>query len=126
MTKKYSILAGVPLAVAAMLAGCADEPQVSFKKDVRPILDANCMECHKEGGTGTETSGLSMESYDSLMAGTKFGPVIVPGDGLTSVFSQVVEGRVDKSIAMPHGGQEMAQVEIDTLRAWVDEGAKNN
>ena len=126
MAKKYTMLAGVPLAVAAMLAGCASEPEVSFSKDVRPILESNCLECHKPGGAGHEKSGLLMDSYDNLMAGTKFGPVIVPGDGLSSVFNQVVEGRVDKSIAMPHGGEEMAQVEIDVLRAWVDDGAKNN
>jgi hypothetical protein len=60
------------------------------------------------------------------MKGTKFGPVVKPGRGLDSPFNQVLEGRVDKSIQMPHGGTPIAEESVKTLRSWVDQGAKNN
>ena len=51
-----------------------------FEKDVKPILDQNCLSCHQEGGTGYEASGFSMVSYDDLMKGTKFGAMVIGGD----------------------------------------------
>ena len=121
---------GLALAVvgaAVMLAGCGRrEVQVSFSKDVMPILQASCHECHLPGGKGQAESGLLLDSYENLMKGTKFGPVVKAGDGLASPFNQVIEGRVDKSIRMPHGGTQIFESKIKTLRAWVDQGAKNN
>jgi hypothetical protein len=111
------------------LAGCGEDPKpenVSFKQDVMPILATNCLECHVPEAKGEQASGLLMNSYESLMAGTKHGPVVVPGNSLVSVFNQVVEGRVDESISMPHGGKQLSEEEILVLKTWVDEGAKNN
>lgn len=108
-----------------MLAACGRQ-EVSFKRDVMPILEKACIECHTAGGKGYIEAGLRMDSYQDLMKGTKFGPVVVPGNGLVSVIDQVVEGRVDKSIRMPHGGKKIPADEARILRAWVDQGAKNN
>lgn len=116
-----------PVLVAVVgLASCGEQGEVSFKKDVMPILQASCLKCHAPGGKGDIQAGLRMDSYESLMKGTKHGPVIVPGSSLNSVFNQVVEGRVDKSISMPHGGEKLAEADIKTLKDWVDQGAKNN
>lgn len=110
---------------AVVLAGCSRH-EVSFKSDVMPILNSSCVECHRPGGKGFAASGLLLDSYADVMKGTKHGPVIKPGDGLSSPFNQVIEGRVDKSIRMPHGGTPIPEENIKTLRAWVDQGAKNN
>ncbi|MGB0127168.1 MAG: c-type cytochrome domain-containing protein [Rhodocyclaceae bacterium] len=107
------------------LAGCS-ERGVSFSGDVMPILKKNCLECHNPAGKGFAASGLLLDSYENVMKGTKHGPVVKPGNGLASPFNQVLEGRVDKSIRMPHGGAPIPEDAIKTLRAWVDQGAKNN
>jgi hypothetical protein len=112
--------------VVGLLAACGRERTVSFKRDVMPILKENCLQCHSGSGQGANQSGLRMDNYEDLMKGTKHGPVVVPGSSLNSVFNQVVEGRVDKSIAMPHGGQSLSEEDIKTLKTWVDQGAKNN
>lgn len=113
------------LVVAVALGGCGPR-EVSFSKDVMPILQASCLECHKAGGEGQVKTGLQLDSYDNLMKGTRFGAVVKPGSGLSSPFNQVVEGRVDASIRMPHGGKQMPPAQTETLRNWVDQGAKNN
>lgn len=110
---------------SVVLAGCGQR-EVSFKGEVMPILKASCLECHNPAGKGYVASGLLLDSYENVMKGTKHGPVIKPGDGLGSAFNQVIEGRVDKSIRMPHGGAPIPEKDIKTLRAWVDQGAKNN
>jgi uncharacterized membrane protein len=109
-------------------AGCErGEPPVSFSADVQPILQARCADCHEPGQAGNEASGLRLDTYDDLMSGTRYGPVVVPGDSLNSVLIMLVEGRADPSIKMPHGdARPPTHGEIETLKAWVEQGAANN
>ena len=99
--KKIFLLCGVFFLLVSFSAQGAAE--VSYKNDVATIIHDYCLNCHEPGGKGYEKSGLNMSSYESLMKGTRFGTVIKPGDSFTSVFIQVVEGRVHPSIKMPLG-----------------------
>jgi hypothetical protein len=64
-----------------------------------------------------------MGSYESIMEGTVYGPVIVPGDSRHSILNMLVEGRADISMRTPH---PLTVEDIETLRLWVDQGAINN
>jgi uncharacterized membrane protein len=120
-----ALLAAFVLAAAS--AGCArEEPQVSFAKDVQPLLEVRCGGCHVPGQPGHAASGLSTQGYEALMKGTKYGPVVIPGDALSSAHNMLVEGRADPSIRMPHGDQPLTAAEQTMLRRWVEQGAKNN
>ncbi len=108
-------------------AGCARKQEVSYQKDVAPLLAKHCAACHTPGQAGYVVSGFELKDYESLMKGTSFGPVVLPGDALTSVLVMLIEGRADPSINMPHGGANpMTKEEIATIRLWVEQGAKNN
>lgn len=117
----------VLLSPVLALLGCG-ETTVSYKADVRPFLDNYCMRCHGEDGKGSKISGLRMDDYESLRKGTTYGPVIKPGDSFTSVLVMLVEGRADPSLRMPHDdkGKAPSQAEIDLVKAWIDQGAKDN
>ena len=66
-------------------------------------------------------------SYNGVMQGTQYGPVVLPGDPDSSVLNQLVEGRADPSLTMPHGDREkLYAAEKEILRNWVGQGAKNN
>ena len=109
-----------------LMAGCGREDTVSFSQDVRPIIDQNCIECHQAGGAGHEASGFNMETYEGLMKGTNFGPMIIAGDAEGSNMLVLMEGRADPSISMPHGQQDpIASKDLQTIRIWIDQGAKN-
>ena len=114
--------------MVASLSSCGKEPQkeVSFSQQIQPIIQARCIECHATGGQGFEASGLNMETYESLMKGTKFGPVIKPGDAISSTLMRLIEGRADPSIRMPHGKEPLTAEQIKTFKDWVNQGAKNN
>jgi hypothetical protein len=117
----------LPIALLIALTGCAREEAVSFSQDVKPIIDQNCLACHKQGGEGYEASGFGMDTYDALMKGTKFGPMIISGDSAGSNMIVLMEGRADPSISMPHGAMDpVRKADIETIRLWVDQGAKNN
>ena len=123
MISKPMYLAGGLVAVA-LVTGCSKSP--SFASDVKPVLDKHCMECHKPGGTGTEKSGFSVESYATVMAGTKLGPMVVAGDPLSSNLYRMVDREVDKSIRMPHGESTLSQEERAIIKTWIAEGALDN
>jgi mono/diheme cytochrome c family protein len=127
--RKTGIAKFIVMAAAApvLLVACSSEEPVSFTQDVRPILDQHCISCHTAGGAGQQASGFSMETYADLMKGTQAGPMIVAGDSLGSNILVLMEGRADPSISMPHGSMKpVPQKEIDTIRRWVEQGAKNN
>jgi len=106
---------------------CACSPRnVSFSADVQPIIAKYCLECHVPGGAGYDASGFDMSSYEAFMKGGKFGRFVIPGDAFSSNLIVLVEGRAHPSIRMPHVREKLADSEIEVLRVWVQEGAKNN
>ena len=110
--------------IMVLASSCSKE--VSFARDIQPILKDNCLECHIKGEEGHEKSGLSMESYADLMKGTKFGPVIVAGDSLSSTLSRLIAHKADKAINMPHDKNRIPLDKIKLFDSWIDQGAKNN
>ena len=116
----------VLLSPALMIFGCG-EREVSYSADVKPFVDKYCIRCHGEGGEGSEVSGLRMDTHEALMQGTRFGAVVKPGDGFTSALVMLVEGRADPSLQMPHDdGDAPTEAEIELVKTWIDQGAKNN
>ena len=123
---KTGIVCSSLLVSSALLLAACGEKEISYKADIQPILQQYCVECHAEGGTGYEKSGLLLTSYESVMKGTRFGSIIKPGDALSSTLIMLVEGRADPSIKMPHGKESLPKEKIELLKQWVKQGAKNN
>lgn len=127
---RFTLSAGLSLSVAlAMLAGysaLAQAGQVSFKRDIYPIFQKYCVECHLPNGQGHQASGFLVESYETVMKGTKYGPVVVPGDALSSSLYRLVAGEVDESIRMPHRKDPLPEHAIRLIELWIEQGAKNN
>jgi mono/diheme cytochrome c family protein len=101
---------GTPAAGAAGAAG-----EVSFTKQVVPILNARCGGCHVRKASGM----FSMATYAALMKGPPAGVVIFKGDGKGSVLMEKIDDG-----EMPPSGQKLPAAEIEVLRKWIVEGAK--
>ncbi len=110
------------------LSGCATQREISFQSNIDPILHEKCQRCHlPPDGSGYLETGLNMASYDTLMQGTVFGPVIIPGDSKRSVLNKLVEGRAGEMMRMPHGdARKLSEQEIEEIKLWVKQGALNN
>jgi len=76
-----------------------------------------------------------VDDYDSVMKGTKFGKVVVPGSRMSSSLYLVVAQKTDPKIHMPpHHDDSLAQgrgfalseQNIATIGSWIDQGAKDN
>jgi mono/diheme cytochrome c family protein len=116
---------GLGLPGTAHAAGGKDAP-VSFKEDVLPIFQVHCAECHTPGGEGTVASGLNLTSYQGVMKGTKYGPMVVPGNPDNSNIMWLLDWRASPQLRMPHGKKQLPIGERDTIRSWIRQGAKDN
>ncbi|HXW23262.1 MAG TPA: c-type cytochrome domain-containing protein [Xanthobacteraceae bacterium] len=111
--------------VPTVRQACAAEP-TSFAEDVMPIFKGRCVSCHQPGGEGFEKSGLDLTTYEGLMKGTKFGPMVIPKDPDGSNLVWLLDWRGDLQTRMPHGKKKLSICDRDAIRAWIREGAKNN
>lgn len=130
--KKHCILAHTGLLFGAVLIGLtfqtsARADHATFKAEIQPILEKHCLECHVPGQEGYDKSGLDMSTYESLMKGTEYGSIIVPGDAFSSNMMVLIEGRANAMLKMPHGGRkDLSKWEKLMLRRWINRGAQNN
>jgi len=113
------------LALAAQ-PGRAAEEVVSFKLDVMPLLESRCVACHGPGGEGFTASGLDLTSHEGLMKGTRHGPIVIPGEPLTSNLNVLIEGRAAPELRMPHNQRPLLRYQTLIIRDWVKQGAKDN
>ncbi|MEO8660179.1 MAG: c-type cytochrome domain-containing protein [Bryobacteraceae bacterium] len=102
-----------------VLASAALAQQPSFNSDVAPILAANCLGCH---GKSSAMGGLSLQTFEALMKGGKSRAVIVPGRPEESKLFAMISGKAMP--AMPLGGKPLGEADRDTIRRWIEAGAK--
>jgi Planctomycete cytochrome C len=113
--------------LVVLLVGCATGRTIGYRSDIQPLLKQKCFRCHTPpDGEGYLKTGLDIQSYGSLMAGTYYGEVIIPGDSRRSILNKLVEGRAGKAMRMPHDSSSLTDAEIETLRLWVEQGAEDN
>ena len=96
-------------------------PQLSaefFEARIRPILAANCFDCHAEDAKG----GLRVDSREGLLAGGDSGPAIIPGNPDESLLLKAVR-HVGTFPKMPRGRSKLKDDDIQALMGWIKAGA---
>lgn len=92
---------------------------VDFVREVRPILEKHCQECH---GGKKQKSGLRLDiKSEALKGGDNHGPDILPGRAGESPLIHFLTTNDEDELMPPKG--RLPQAEIDTLTRWVNEGA---
>jgi hypothetical protein len=101
------------ICAAAGFAANSGPSQVTFYKDVLPVLQKNCQSCHRPG----EAAPMSFLTYESTRPWAK------------AMKASVVTKKMPPWFADPQFGKfsndrTMSQAEINTIVAWADGGAK--
>lgn len=118
MTRATFIL-GTLLPGALLHAQALAEP-VDFVRDVRPIFQKHCYECH---GEAKRKSGLRLDVKSAaLKGGDNHGPDIIPGNSKASPLIQFLITQNEDEL-MPPDGDRLSTAEIALLTRWIDEGA---
>jgi hypothetical protein len=96
-----------------------EEPKVSFKDDIQPILAERCAipGCHAAPGAG----GLNLSQYGTFKKGGNSGVAFAAGNGKGSLVVKRIGGGGMPPIPPPLNADQV-QLFID----WIDTGAENN
>lgn len=105
--------AALGLGLCALASGATNPRQVTFYKDVLPVLQKNCQGCHRSG----EAAPMALLTYEQARPWAR------------SIREAVLLKRMPPWFADPRYGhfrndRSLAQSEIDLLVAWADSGAK--
>jgi mono/diheme cytochrome c family protein len=109
----------VAVAVVILSANPARAGHVDYARDVKPLLAKHCVSCH---GAARPRGGLKLDTAANALRGGKDGPSVVPGkaDESPLILALTGDGSTER---MPLKRPPLSEVEITTLRAWVDAGA---
>ena len=94
---------------------------VSFEAEIRPILESNCLRCHnsnsKKGDLSLSTEKEARETLPDL-----WNPK-APDD---SRIIQVLLPGKSAQPEMPQNGAPLSEDQIERIRQWIREGAKQH
>jgi hypothetical protein len=107
--REWAVLLTLAVSAAAATSGGG----VTFNKEVLPILQKRCQDCHRPG----EAVPMSLITYQDARPWAK------------AMREAVATRKMPPWFADPHVGKfandrSLSQFEIDTLVAWADGGAK--
>src|SRR4051794_36633037 len=103
--------------VAIAAEGDFPREQVDFfEKQIRPILAAQCWNCHSET---KHESGLSLDSRAAVLKGGDRGNAIEPGDSAASLLVRAVRG--SDELKMPPNGR-LTSEQVAAFSKWIDLG----
>jgi mono/diheme cytochrome c family protein len=95
--------------------------KIDFTKEIQPILQASCVQCH---ANNSAKGKLSIDTREGLLKGGESGPAIEIGKSGDSTLINLVSGiDIDADMIMPKKGNRLSANEISQLRAWIDQGA---
>jgi len=101
------------------LVGCAfdawpevSELDISYARDIAPIINANCIECHQVGGIAP----FSLRTFEDVQ---RFAPLLarVTSQGIMPPF------RADADANAFRNERSLSNRQIEIIGAWADDGA---
>src|ERR1700726_2462426 len=104
----------IAFSLASVVAFAADVPlsNITFSKDVLPVLQANCQTCHRPG----QIAPMSFLTYESTRPWAKAIKVAVATKKMPPWFADPQYGHFANDRSLKPG-------DIDTLVKWADSGA---
>ncbi|MDF1814920.1 MAG: hypothetical protein P1V20_22140 [Verrucomicrobiales bacterium] len=118
------------VAAVFSLSQSAQAQKVDFEKQVWPIIEAKCVECHREpyeenGRLKKPKGGLRLDGAWAIMMGGEGGATVDPGKSDHSeLFARVTLPEDDDDFMPPTGKADpLTDKEKELLAKWIDEGA---
>lgn len=137
---------------AGKLPPAAKTTGVTYAKDIRPLFEASCFNCH---GEKKQKGDLRLDSLEATLKGGKESKTVIPNESAKSALV-FAAARVSDKIAMPpkpkNGGpggagktpapdgkdtpggrpqrrggppaKPLTEQQVGLVRAWIDQGAK--
>ena len=107
------------LPLTVLLAASCAVVAADFERDIRPLIEKRCVECH---GAKKQKGELRLDAKVFAFKGGHDGAVIVPGDvGKSSLFKRIAT--TDDDERMPPKGDPLTAEQIAAVKSWIEGGA---
>ncbi|MBL8830307.1 MAG: PSD1 domain-containing protein [Planctomycetaceae bacterium] len=93
---------------------------IDFGKQILPILQRSCIECH---GPDKQEGNLRLDTRAATVQGGDSGAAIVPGKPNSSELLRRVALSRDHAEVMPARGEPLSAAQVRLLRDWIAAGA---
>ena len=104
--------------------GQAFAAPVDYARQIAPLFDEHCADCHAASDPDGE---FSLDSFEALLKGGKTGKALEAGkaqDSLLVKFHEGRSGKTGKNQFMPPGKKpHLSTEQVAMIRQWIDEGA---
>jgi WD40 repeat protein len=102
------------LVSAALICQPVRAAEVSYFRDVRPVIQRQCQGCHQPN---LKSSNLDLTSYEHFQSGGKHGP------GATTLLGYITG---ESKPQMPLGQPPLPADQIELFKTWIAAGAKDD
>ena len=91
---------------------------MTFAKDIAPVLQANCVTCHREGGVAP----MPLETYEQARP---WAPMMKYKTGLRGKMGTMPPYYVERGVGIQEyrDDERLSEEAIETIAAWADDGA---
>lgn len=108
------------------LPAASSKKDVTFAKDIKPIFEKSCVNCH---GAEKPKARLRLDHLEGTLKGSSDGKVVQPGDSAKSSLVHSVARIGDEDYWMPPPNNKakipaLTAEQVGLIRAWIDQGAK--
>ena len=90
-----------------------------FHREVRPILESACVECH---GIEKQKGGLRLDTLDHAIKGGDSGPALVAGNLEDSLLLERIFLPAEDDEIMPPENGPLSPAQLDILKRWIKTG----
>jgi len=97
--------------------------QVSFDRDIRPIMSDTCFRCHGPDAS-SRMANMRLDLREEALKPKPHGTPIVPGDTEHSEIIQRIFAKDGRVMPPPFAHKELTETQKQTIRRWVEQGAK--
>ena len=114
------------LTFAAVLPASA---AVDFEKDVKPVLEFNCVRCHNPKGTDFEKGDTDLDLSTHATATADAGTIVAGNAEKSKLYKTTMLADDAKKLMPPKNKatgalERLTKAETEILKNWINEGAK--
>ncbi|HZE83532.1 MAG TPA: hypothetical protein VE035_04445 [Puia sp.] len=99
-----------------------DTTSIQYARDIVPILQSICYDCHGTGNTAG-SGGILLQGYSNLKVYINSRP---SGGPVSYLEGNVTHNSSSGYTPMPYGLPKLPNCEVNTIAAWIHQGAPNN
>ncbi len=102
----------------------ADDKQIDYSRDVRPILAVNCFRCHG-ADEGHREAMLRLDTFSGATQVNDDHAAVVPGSpDKSELIARITTDNPEHQMPPAETGQKLNDEQIKILKTWIAEGAE--